>query len=740
MKQFAINNKIFLIISLSLISLFFSNFLSAQISSEGIPLSYSVKLKKSIHFELMEIGDVNKLLLEDTVNNKLKGKPLHFAKNLNVNFTPDNSGVWDTLPDGNKIWRLGIKSTGAYSIGITFNKYNLPSNSSVFVYNINKTQLLGAYTSKNNKNSRVLSISPVKGDAIIIEYNEPKKVAFKPLLSINQVAHDYKGIFEYLKIKDGQYGLSGDCNIDINCNEGQEWQNEKHSVCRIIINNTELCTGALINNTQNDGKPYLLTANHCIGSENLAEKSIFYFNYEKKSCDDTIDPNPNTGSIQSLSGSSLKATKNDSSGKLDFSLVELSSMPPKDYKPYFSGWYNASNPAMKTVCIHHPLGDVKKISKDNDSPIIDTYTGYDSNSHWQILSWELGTTEGGSSGSPLFNENHNIIGNLTGGDASCDYPFNDFFARLSNSWDDYSDYSQQLKHWLDPNNSGVTSLNGYKPNFDDPTDIITLSNFNEGDTATLYIADEGGYLSGNNAFGDLAKAEYYNSSSYGFHNVIKGVYVYFAVAKGSKSNISFPIWNDNNGSPYKIIATATKSISSIVTDVIANQITYVEFANPVDITGSFYAGVVLPQEAGDTLAIVTNTEYNAQVNTAWEKNAQEQWLPYNSDDSWGISLNQAIWPVVGYVTSINNITKVIPDVNVYPNPSSDNVFVDLSNIKMNADIFVFNSFGVLIKKFDKEKTNSNVVKINFSEYPAGLYLIQIITDNNKIVKKVLIVK
>jgi hypothetical protein len=322
-----------------------------------------VKLKKSIPLELMETVDVNKLLLEDTVNNKLKGKPLYFAKNLKVNFNTENSGVWDTLSNGNKIWRLGIKSTGAYSIGITFNKYYLPPNSTVFIYNIDKTQLLGAFTKKNNKQSQILSISPVKGEAIIIEYNEPKKVAFKPLLSINQVAHDYKGIFEYLKIKDGQYGLSGVCNVEINCNEGSEWQNEKHSVCRIIINNSELCTGALINNTQNDGKPYLLTANHCIGSENLAEKSIFYFNYENVSCNDTIDPNPYSGSIQSLSGSYLKATKDDSVGKLDFSLVELSTMPPIDYKPYYSGWNNDSNPAMKTVCIHHPQGDVKKISK-----------------------------------------------------------------------------------------------------------------------------------------------------------------------------------------------------------------------------------------------------------------------------------------------------------------------------------------------------------------------------------------
>ena len=741
MKKIYFNITTLLTIFIISLLLFTSNSVIAQISYGGLPLSYNVKLKKAIPFEILQKVDVNKLLMEDTVNSKLKGKPLRFAKNINVNYNTENSGVWDTLPNGNKIWRLGIKSEGAYSIGLTFNKYYLPSNSKIFIYNINKTQLLGAFTNKNNKRSKILSVSPVIGDAIIIEYNEPKNVAFKPLLNINQVAHDYKGIFNNLKIKDGQYGLSGSCNVDINCTEGGEWQTEKHSVCRIIINNSELCTGALINNTKNDGTPYFLTANHCIGSENMAEKSIFYFNYENPSCNDTIDPDPYTGSIQSLSGSYLKATKNDSLGKLDFSLVELSSPPPKDYKPYYSGWDRSDTPAMNTVCIHHPQGDVKKISKDNNPPVSASYTGYDSNTHWKIQSWEVGTTEGGSSGSPLFNENHRIVGDLTGGEASCDYPFNDYFEKISDSWNDYSEISQQLKNWLDPNNSGVTTIDGYDPYSTVVTDLLTLNNFGVNDSAALYLANEGGYLSGNNVYGDLAKAEYYDSTAYKYRNVIQGIYVYFGVATGSKSNITFSIWKDNNGTPGEQIATITKPISSIVTDVANHLNTYVEFTKPVTIPGPFYAGVVLPQVSGDTLAIVTNTVGEAKINTAWEKNSSGQWSPYNSDNSWGIVLNQAIWPVVGYVTtSINNLIEKKPIIKIYPNPASNYVFVDLSNINHNAELFVYNSFGVLINKYDKNKTNSNLLKIDFTAYPAGLYLIQVITKNSKIVKKVLIVK
>ncbi len=299
-----------------------------------------------------------------------------------------------------------------------------------------------------------------------------------------------------------------------------------------------------------------------------------------------------------------------------------------------------------------------------------------------------------------------------------------------------------MKHWLDPDNSGVTVINGNEPHSAVVTDILTLNNFGENDSAALYLANEGGYLAGNNVYGDLAKAEYYDSTSYNYRNVIQGIYIYFGVATGSQSNIVFSIWDDNNGTPGEQIASVTKPISSIVADVTNRQYTYVEFATPVTIPGPFYAGVVLPQIADDTLAIVTNTVGDTQINTAWEENSAEQWFPYDSDNSWGISLNHAIWPVVGYVaTSVDNLPeKKNPYVKVYPNPTSSNIFVDLSNLENDAELYVYNNFGVLINKYNRNKTNSNLVKIDFTEHPAGLYLIQIITQDSKIVKKVLIVK
>jgi len=114
----------------------------------------------------------------------------------------------------------------------------------------------------------------------------------------------------------------------------------------------------------------------------------------------------------------LLATADD---HLDFALLELSVVPPEIYHPYYAGWDRVQEYLDTSVCIHHPAGDVKKISKDYDTLGLGSFTGYDSHKHWQIKEWDEGTTEGGSSGSGLFTVEGLLIGTLSGGEADCDY-------------------------------------------------------------------------------------------------------------------------------------------------------------------------------------------------------------------------------------------------------------------------------------------------------------------------------
>jgi len=438
-----------------------SGWAKSQISKGGEPWSFNKEttLKKSIQVFNTPSFDYQKLKEED---NKLeRGKPFRYGKEHNVNLNPENAGTWQTLDNEDKVWQLRIKSSGAYSLSLVFNNYVLKNGSKIFLYSLDKKVLIGAFTEKNNKKNGWFSTAPIAGEEMVLELNVPAGKDYGKL-NISGIIHDYKNTFG-LKLG---YNDSGSCNVNINCSDGDAWQDEKRAVVKMTFNGY-LCTGSLLNNTSQDGTPYLLTAQHCISSSGDASSALFWFNYESENCVATGNP-----TYQTISSSDLISVGTNSSGThLDFSLLELSEIPPREYNAYYAGWNRKSNAATNTVCIHHPQGDIKKISFDNDAPTIGDYQeGYLTNSHWNIGDWEIGTTEGGSSGSPLFDENHLIVGDLTGGDASCSYNFNDYYARFDISWDYYSEPTKQLKAWLDPLNSGVEILNGMDPVISDGLD------------------------------------------------------------------------------------------------------------------------------------------------------------------------------------------------------------------------------------------------------------------------------
>lgn len=445
--------KYFFLIVFFLISIPYYNF--CQIVNKGKPSFYN-KGKREIPVIVLPHVNLNKLRKEDNKYAKSKLKSLRFAQMIEVDISHNDKGIWESEPNGDKIWYLKIKSPGAYSISILFDNYRLPVGAKLFVYSADQKHVRGSFTHINNKWNCVLPIAPVMGDEIVLEYHEPVKADFQGELHISSIAHDYKNVFNFLSKSSKGFEGSDVCNVNINCDNDDLWQLLKKSVCKITYNGW-LCSGALINNTNQDGHPYLLTANHCINNTYDAIEAIFYFNYESPDCED-IDGIMD----QSISGSTIIATP--SIKTLDFSLLELSVNPPPSYKPYYAGWNRDVVDPTSVTSIHHPQGDIKKITKSYDGATTGDYgEGYNEYVHWWIEEWDEGTTEGGSSGSPLFDQDGRIIGDLTGGDASCSFNYNDYYQQFYHSWQDFADSSSRLKPWLDPTNSGTITLNGYLP-------------------------------------------------------------------------------------------------------------------------------------------------------------------------------------------------------------------------------------------------------------------------------------
>lgn len=430
-----------------------SQLVICQVSDKGEPYNYnSQKNHTNIKFEKVK-PQKNYIETQIQTENNFRFKKGQFGYQIKTELNSVKNGKWFTTSDDIKIWELGIKSSEAKSIQVIFSKFELPPSGKLFIYNYDKTEFIGAFTYKNNKESKKLATLPVSGDKIVIQYIHENRYEAEPYFEINEIVYGFKELNP--KTAEG-YNSSGACNVNINCSEGGNYQNEKRGVARIYFNGY-FCTGALINNTNNDGTPYFLTANHCISNQSTAENTVFLFNYESPYCN-----NIEGSTANSISGSDLIATGYEKS--LDFTLLKLSTAPPAEYAPYFLGWDITGKTNKTSVAIHHPSADIKKISTDKDTLYTSNYgSSFIPYTHWLVKSWETGTTEGGSSGSPLLNNKGQIIGDLTGGEARCSYNYNDLFQKFSVSWDYYTSPSNQLKHWLDPINKNIDNIEGFDP-------------------------------------------------------------------------------------------------------------------------------------------------------------------------------------------------------------------------------------------------------------------------------------
>jgi hypothetical protein len=444
----------------------------AQVSSGGTPYSLRAGLSladipaiESAHF------DADAVALEDARRDNAQKIPA-YGLVLAVNADLYNAGKWTDLPNGDRVWRARISSTGALATELYFDMF-LPQGASLFVYSPDGKQQLGAFTSYNNSDDGSFATGLIDGESSIVEYYEPQTQLGMGRLTVKSVGHAYRMAGS---------AMSDPCEVDVNCTEGANWTAQRDAVVRISVLDGGFnywCSGALVNNLAQDCKPYFLTAKHCGEATTAADFNQwkFYFNYEKPSCGSGV-----ATQAHSMTGCTKRGDSNDNNnGNIsgsDFLLLEANTPDiPTNYTAYWAGW-DANNAATAGgVGIHHPAGSQKKISTFTVTPGNSSWSGVPG-THW-TLTWAgtangHGVTEGGSSGSPIFNNAQRIMGTLTGGASCCVAgdcgPFtgptaSDLYGKMSYHWQsDPGPTNQKLKTWLDPASTGLLTMDGsYDP-------------------------------------------------------------------------------------------------------------------------------------------------------------------------------------------------------------------------------------------------------------------------------------
>lgn len=444
----------------------------AQVSHGGEPM---MNYKPTEGVTVLPTID-NKVYLQQDMDMVRGSSPLRVGVMQDVNLDSKKCGETMVMRDGTSVWRLAIESPNATFVWPSFSTFELPEGARLFVYTPDGEFVLGSFDMTNKQDDNTFYTQALPGSKMVIEYIEPAEVAGQGHLVIDQVCHGYKDIFRQIvgEPKGALGNAEGDCHINVVCDEGDDWRLQIRSVVAINIVGRQysyMCSGTVMNNTNRDRTPYVLTAHHCQDISDLPERRFTtYFGYQATACERT------TGTTtKSITGATMLAKKDYSQGS-DFLLLLLKDTIPFSYKPYFAGWDRSNDNPTAGVCIHHPGGDIKKISFPRSvAKGSGSYAKF-LKVYWFTGSDNKGVTEQGSSGSALFNADKRVIGQLWAGSSSCTFMSgNDWYGRLYNSWSGSND-STRVKNYLDPLGTNVQTLSGMDYNQDPNASIDMASN------------------------------------------------------------------------------------------------------------------------------------------------------------------------------------------------------------------------------------------------------------------------
>jgi len=402
----------------------------------------------------------NDRLLREELAQRRKGRPNTFAVTIPTTLRPTNSGTWVDR-NGSSTWLLRLHSEGAKTLNLGFSEYHLPEGAEFYI--TTGEEKLGPFTAADNADHNQLWTPIVRGDELLLELSVPTNKKKGIQLYLTSVNHDFIDVTK---------SLSGSCNLDVICGQVDGWdivddyRDIIRSVAAYTLNGVDQCTGFLVNNANQDGAPFFMTANHCNVRAANDQTLVAYWNFQSPQCRQPFSDASGLLGFGSRSIANLGTRYLASSANSDMCLTILEEPVVAGADEFYAGWsLDPLAPTDTVIAIHHPGVDEKRISftfNEVTRTSVDPFTLDPTGRFVVVSSWSIGTTEGGSSGSPLFDRDKRVRGQLWRGAAACGNPDGyDQYGFFTSSWEGDGTPATRLKDWLDPCGTGLTEIDGF---------------------------------------------------------------------------------------------------------------------------------------------------------------------------------------------------------------------------------------------------------------------------------------
>ncbi len=328
------------------------------------------------------------------------------------------AGTWSTTR-GVATWRYSVRLPTSVSLSFHAANIFLPPSAQLKVSGGGKVYL---YREKDTNRHQLWS-RIATGDSLAMELTVAPSERRLVVLQIASLQAGYRGFghtvanhpyYERLR-EQTMAGSTSSCIVNYECDVTATNTAPGQATVALIIGNAFQCSGTLINDVPQDGKPYVLAARHCEngslggGDPGAAANVVVYWDATSP-CGSALGTLYDPG-IVTQQGATTVVEQQDA-------WLMLLSQPPAASDAYFAGFDATGSAIQGGYTIHHALSNDKQLTTWNGQAAPDTIAAntslnvsYTSN-FWDVVNL-TGTIGPGASGSALFDQNNRLVGSLS---------------------------------------------------------------------------------------------------------------------------------------------------------------------------------------------------------------------------------------------------------------------------------------------------------------------------------------